>query len=307
MIHLGKGTPVKRTLLLAAAAVLVTLAVAPAAPAKLVVGTPGDDVLAGTDHRDRIRGLAGNDTIAGNGGPDLLFGGPGADSVTGDDGSDLLWGGHGNDTLEGGNGPDLLFGGKGLDTLEGGEGNDVLRTVDRDALPDIVDCGPGRDRAVIRVGDVAVNCERVRSVPARRPHIRVQHGTRGDDTLTGSDKRDLILARAGNDTVHGRGGLDFLFGQSGNDSLYGDDGADRLWGGSEDDLLDGGSGPDWLWGGVGADRLFGGEGNDRLFAAADDGAGDTLDCGEHMDDHDRAVLRPGDTAVDCERVRVLGS
>lgn len=32
---------------------------------------------------------------------------------------------------------------------------------------------------------------------------------------------------------------------------------------------------------------------------------DTLDCGEHEDDRDRAVIRPGDTAVNCERVRTL--
>ena len=42
-----------------------------------------------------------------------------------------------------------------------------------------------------------------------------------------------------------------------------------------------------------------------VFAATDDGAVDTLDCGEHADDRDRAVLRPGDTAVNCERVRTL--
>jgi Ca2+-binding RTX toxin-like protein len=159
----------------------------------------------------------------------------------------------------------------------------------------------------VRVGDVAVDCERVRVLPTRRGRVVVQHGTRGDDTLTGSGKRDFIFARAGNDTVWGLGAADFLFGQQGADTLNGDEGADRLYGGSEDDLLNGGAGPDWLWGGVGADRLFGDEGNDRLHAVADDGAVDTLDCGEHADDRDRAVLRPGDTAVNCERVRTLPS
>jgi len=86
------------------------------------------------------------------------------------------------------------------------------------------------------------------------------------------EKRDFILALAGNDTVSGLGAADFLFGQKGVDTLNGNEGADRLWGGSEDDLLHGGEGPDWLWGGDGADQLFGDEGNDRLFAAADDGA-----------------------------------
>ena len=215
-------------------------------------------------------------------------------------------GGPGNDSLDGGEGADALSAGPGLDVLEGGSASDRLYSGERDGLPDVVDCGDGRDRAVVRVGDVAVDCERVRVLPARHPRVVFQRGTRGDDALTGSGKRDFILALAGDDMVSGLGAADFLFGQKGRDSLRGDDGADRLWGGSEDDLLDGGEGSDWLWGGGGADRLFGQEGNDRLFAAADDGMVDTLDCGEHADDRDRAVIRPGDTAVSCERVRTLG-
>ncbi|HXV35431.1 MAG TPA: calcium-binding protein [Gaiellaceae bacterium] len=297
----------KRIALSLTAAALAVLVAVPAAAAKPINGTAGDDTLVGTDRRDFIRGFAGNDTIAGNGGSDLVLAGKGDDTATGDDGRDFLWGGAGNDTLEGGEGPDTLYAGWGMDNLEGGPGNDVLRASEDDGKPDVVDCGPGRDRAVIRAGDVAIDCEAVRTAPARRSRVHIQRGTRGDDTLTGTDKRDFILARAGNDTVSGLGAADFLFGQKGNDTLNGDDGADRLWGGSEDDLLNGGDGPDWLWAGWGSDQLFGGEGNDRLFAAADDGAVDTLDCGEHADDRDRAVLRPGDTAVNCERVRILAS
>lgn len=297
----------KRIALFLTAAALVVLVAVPAAAAKPIRGTAGDDTLVGTDRRDLIRGFAGNDTIVGNGGSDLVLAGKGDDSVTGDDGRDFLWGGPGNDTLEGGEGPDTLYAGRGMDTLEGGPGNDVLRAGEDDGVPDVVDCGPGRDRAVIRAGDAAIDCEVVRTAPARRSRVHIQRGTPGDDTLTGTDRRDFILARAGNDTVSGLGAADFLFGQKGNDTLNGDDGADRLWGGSGDDLLNGGDGPDWLWAGWGSDQLFGGEGNDRLFAAADDGAVDTLDCGEHADDRDRAVLRPGDTAVNCERVRILAA
>ena len=96
--------------------------------------------------------------------------------------------------------------------------------------------------------------------------------------------------------MSGLGATDFLFGQMGNDTLNGDGGADRAWGGPGDDTVNGGPGFDWLWAGWGADTLSGGEGNDRLFAAADDNAVDTLNCGEHADDRDRAILRPGDTA-----------
>ncbi|MGH2996487.1 MAG: calcium-binding protein [Gaiellaceae bacterium] len=295
----------KRTLL--AGLVAAALAAAPAASAKVIVGTPGDDTLGGTDRRDFIHGRAGNDTLAGNGGSDVLFGGRGNDTVSGDGGRDFGWGGPGNDTLEGGAHGDVLYAGRGVDVLEGGGGNDLAYAGEDDGMPDVVDCGAGdADRAVIRAGDQAVDCERVRTMPSGPRRVEFQRGTLGDDTLTGSDeKRDFILARAGNDTVAGLGRGDLLFGQAGNDWLDGGEGADFLWGGGGEDTLLGGLGSDWLWGGWGADSLDGGEGNDRLFAAADDGSPDTLQCGENDGDWDRAVIRPGDTALGCEKVWTL--
>lgn len=47
-------------------------------------------------------------------------------------------------------------------------------------------------------------------MPARRSRIVFQRGTRGDDTLTGSETRDFILALAGNDTISGLGAADLL-------------------------------------------------------------------------------------------------
>jgi RTX calcium-binding nonapeptide repeat (4 copies) len=117
---------VKRTLLRVFAAALALLASAPAASAEVIVGTSGDDALAGTDRRDFVYGRAGNDTIAGNGASDFLFGQRGDDTASGDAGRDTVWGGSGNDTLEGGGGPDALYGGRGLDVLEGGHDRDFL-------------------------------------------------------------------------------------------------------------------------------------------------------------------------------------
>jgi Ca2+-binding RTX toxin-like protein len=198
---------VKRTPLLVFAAALALLAMAPVAAAGVIVGTAGDDTLAGTDRRDFVYGRAGNDTIARNGASDFLFGQRGDDTVSGDAGRDVLWGGSGNDTLEGGGGPDALYGGRGLDVLEGGHDGDFLHSAEKDGLPDIVDGGAGRDRAVIRVGDVAVDCEPVRVLPARRSRVVFQRGTR-----------------------------------EGVDTIDGNNGPDRLWGGSEGDLLHGGTG-----------------------------------------------------------------
>ncbi len=58
-----------------------------------------------------------------------------------------------------------LFAGFGSDTLNGGDDDDRLFAAVADGDADTLDCGAGDDRAVIRTGDTAVNCERVRSVP----------------------------------------------------------------------------------------------------------------------------------------------
>ncbi len=66
------------------------------------------------------------------------------------------------------------------------------------------------------------------AAPASAAVIR---GTPGDDTLTGTDRRDFVYARAGNDTASGGDGGDFLFGGRGNDTLSGDDNRDFVFGG----------------------------------------------------------------------------
>ena len=52
-------------------------------PRPWVVGTPGDDVIVGTDGLDRIDGGAGNDTICSLDGPDHVVGGAGDDRLFG--------------------------------------------------------------------------------------------------------------------------------------------------------------------------------------------------------------------------------
>jgi hypothetical protein len=71
-----------------------------------VSGTPGADVIYGTDINESIRGLVGADSICGRGAKDKLIGG---------DGRDRIFGGLGNDILTGGSNGDLLDGGPGKD------------------------------------------------------------------------------------------------------------------------------------------------------------------------------------------------
>ena len=99
-----------------------------------ISGGDGDDILRGDLNNrypqgrsggdDAIFGGAGNDRIGGKGGNDLLFGDEGDDMIWGDAGDDLLYGGLGNDTLTG----DNFSGGKGSDTFAFavGHGTDII-------------------------------------------------------------------------------------------------------------------------------------------------------------------------------------
>jgi len=126
----------------------------------LILGRDGDDVIVGFANSDHLEGERGNDTLFGRGGDDLLHGRTGDDRLFGEAGDDELQGGRGRDALDGGPGDDRLTGGYSADRLRGGAGRD--RIVALDGTRDIVDCGPGRDTAIVDRRDrVSKNCERV--------------------------------------------------------------------------------------------------------------------------------------------------
>lgn len=52
----------------------------------------------------------------------------------------------------------------------------------------------------------------------------VQHGTEGDDRLTGSAKEDVIWARDGDDELYGDGAPDLILGGAGDDFIEAKDG-----------------------------------------------------------------------------------
>jgi len=99
---------------------LVALAGAVPAGAVNVAGSNGPDTIYGTGRADRIDGRGGNDQILGFGGADVLTGGPGSDRIL------------------------------------AGSGNDRVRL--RDGRRDVVDCGPGRDTAVVDAADTVRRC-----------------------------------------------------------------------------------------------------------------------------------------------------
>ena len=89
-------------------------------------GRAGDDTITGGDGRDFVGGNFGNDVLSGGDGVDYVIGSLGNDQLSGDDGDDFVDGGTGNDQLSGGEGNDTLFGGYGSDQLSSGDGNDFL-------------------------------------------------------------------------------------------------------------------------------------------------------------------------------------
>ena len=114
-------------------------------------GTELADTIAGTIGGDRIDALGGKDTVRGLSGSDCLAGGAE---------SDKLLGGEGDDRLVGGTDSDRLVGGSGKNTYSGGDGSDRINAVNGNR--ERVDCGPGRDVAIVDRADRVKHCERVR-------------------------------------------------------------------------------------------------------------------------------------------------
>lgn len=98
----------------------------------------------------RIVGTNKSDYIAGGGGNDVLLGRGGNDTIKGGNGRDYIDGGPGNDILDGGPRSDKIFGGPGSDTIYAADG-----------AVDVIDCGPGNDRAVVDADDKTTGCESV--------------------------------------------------------------------------------------------------------------------------------------------------
>jgi hypothetical protein len=122
-----------------------------------------DDVF-GSSGNDKIMLQAGRDVGRGMAGDDLLYGDRGNDTLYGWIGRDMLSGGVGNDRLLGGSGNDRLLGGAGTDSLGGVGGTDTIVARDLAGTIDVVDCGPGRDTALVNRRDRVRGCEVVKRV-----------------------------------------------------------------------------------------------------------------------------------------------
>jgi Ca2+-binding RTX toxin-like protein len=127
--------------LLVSIALVGCVTVAAAAPAVDRTGTAAGERIVGTKGDDVLKGRSGSDNLIGKGGRDLLVGGGGEDSLHGDGGRDSF-------------------------NIRGGEplpakGRD--RIYARDGHPDSINCGAGRDLAVVDpIEDGVFDCEVVK-------------------------------------------------------------------------------------------------------------------------------------------------
>jgi Ca2+-binding RTX toxin-like protein len=83
-----------------------------------------------------------------------------------------------------------------------------------------------------------------------------------------------LVGTRGGDTIRGTQGHDVILGGGGNDTIQGLDGEDRVCGGDGDDILIGGGHPDHVDGGPGADTCYQGD----LGGVEDNGAGSVSSC-----------------------------
>lgn len=156
-------------------------------------GTAYDDVLSGTERRDR------------------LFGGPGNDDIAGHGGQDYLRGDEDDDTIVGGQGPDDLEGGGGFDFLTDTQGDNVVSDLTfAGASGAAVLTGAGDDTIEIESDDQAAEITVSSGAGADRVYLAGLISTGRVQTGEGDDFIGLHLDAAGNVVVRGQRDDDVL-------------------------------------------------------------------------------------------------
>ena len=235
-----------------------------------VVGSDGNDTIAGNGEANKLSGRGGNDKIEGGGGDDTITGGGGDNTLSGGTGNDTITGGNSDDTIDGGGGADTIKSGNGDDDVSGGSGTDTIDTgsgadkIDGGDDVDTITAGAGDDDIAGGEGNDTIKADAGKDTVDGGAGNDTVNGGDDDDKITGADGDDTLNGDAGNDTVEGGKGVDTVHGNDGNDTVKGDDGADKLFGDAGNDTIDGGADADDINGGDGDDVLLGGAGKDKI-------------------------------------------
>jgi len=165
-----------------------------------VYGSYHNDTITGNDESNDLYGLSGNDNLRGGGGVDGLAGDEGDDNLVGGGGADYLEGGNGDDTVDYGSSPATVFPLRGFVISWGVT----------------VDLSANQAYWGDAEGDTFSGIENV-------------SGSYYDDTLTGTDGRNLLYGHVGTDRLSGLGGDDTLIGGEGSDTMIGGLGNDTYY------------------------------------------------------------------------------
>jgi Ca2+-binding RTX toxin-like protein len=142
-------------------------------------------------------------------------------------------------------------------TAVGADGSDIgaFELQSSDLPPPPTDDGGGSTTPTTAPPVTPPTCKGKEATLFARPGSlsRTLTGTNKKDVIVGTTKKDTISAKGGNDLVCAKGGKDTLKGGGGKDRLFGQGGKDLLLGGAGKDLLSGGGKNDTCVGGAGRD------------------------------------------------------
>lgn len=273
----------------------------------LIIGSFGNDTIAGNGGDDLMFGLFGNDKMSGGLGDDTIFAGGGHDIVEGGEGQDALYGNNGNDVIVGNRGDDKMFGGSGNDKLvwNNGDGSDLMNggsgydKVQVNFNTDLVDNDlQNKDVAEFETTDTGVQFARTEvndqserglfQLDIRETEVLETNFGGGDDTAVikgdvleqialnldggdGVDTLDLSQVDAGIKVDLAAGKLAHSKAEN-FENVIGTEYKDLLRGDAQDNVISGLGGDDQLGGRGGDDTLIGNKGDDKVFG----GDGDDL-------------------------------
>ncbi len=252
-----------------------------------LVGDRGNDLLRGDEDEDSLLGGEGNDFLLGLGEADILLGGVGDDYLDGGSSSDVLAGGPGTNRFINAGG-DLIN--EATQVRVGYSQNNRQLTLLAPDSSSVTVRSSGNNVQVEYNGVIVSEIAGLSLSLIRRLHVCgstgndsvdlsqvtravftnllddgvVVDGEAGNDSVIGSEFRDLLLGELGADTIRGGDDADTIRGGWGSDLLVGDAGDDLIEGAGNSDQLEGGLGNDILRGQAGNDTLIGGDGDDGL-------------------------------------------